>query len=185
MFKAFFHTIAAILALTGASTLSANAQRKDTGDTAIPRYEARLGRERAVIAVVGFNAATEVTDYVVPYGVLAESGVADVVALGTSDGPIQMKPALRFNPQATIHAFDMRYPDGADYVVVPNVYEGENDPALLEWLRSQAAKGATIVGICDGVPTLANAGLLGGPARNDALAHDRSAGAQASGHAMG
>jgi hypothetical protein len=71
-----------------------------------------------------------------------------------------MKPALRFNPQATINVFDMRYPQGADYVVVPNVYEGENNPALLEWLRSQAAKGATIVGICDGVPTLANAGLL-------------------------
>jgi putative intracellular protease/amidase len=84
------------------------------------------------------------------------------VALGTSDGPIQMKPALRFQAQASIHAFNGRYPDGADYVVVPNVYEGENDPALLEWLRLQAAKGATIIGICDGVSTLANAGLLQG-----------------------
>jgi putative intracellular protease/amidase len=164
MFRAFFPTLAAILALVGASTLPVSAQQsaiiKDADNMAIPRYEPRFGRQRPVIAVVGFNAATEVTDYVVPYGVLAESGVADVVALGTSDGPIRMKPALRFQAQATIHVFNERYPDGADYVVVPNVYEGENDPALLEWLRLQAAKGATIVGICDGVPTLANAGLL-------------------------
>lgn len=164
MIQAFFPAIAATLALVAASTLPVSAQQgamnKHTEDTAIPRYEARFGRERPVIAVVGFNAATEVTDYVVPYGVLAESGVADVWALGTSDGAILMKPALRFKPQATIKVFDRRYPDGADYVVVPNVYEGENDPALLEWLRLQAAKGATIVGICDGVPTLANAGLL-------------------------
>lgn len=164
MFKVFFRTVATAVALIGASTLPVNAQQgatiRETDDMAIPRYEARFGRPRPVIAVVGFNAATEVTDYVVPYGVLAESGVADVWALGTSDGPIQMRPALRFNAQATINGFDRRYPDGADYVVVPNVYEGENDPALLEWLRLQAAKGATIVGICDGVPTLANAGLL-------------------------
>jgi putative intracellular protease/amidase len=164
MMKTFVPTLAAILAFVGTSILPVGAQQaatiKDAHDMAIPRYEARFGRERPVIAVVGFNAATEVTDYVVPYGVLAESGAADVVALGISDGPIQMKPALRFNAQASIKAFDIRYPDGADYVVVPNVYEGENDPALLEWLRLQAAKGATIVGICDGVPTLANAGLL-------------------------
>ena len=166
MFKAIFPTLAAILALVGVFPLPVSAQQGaiiiGTPDIAIPKYEPRSGRERPVIAVVGFNAATEVTDYVVPYGVLAEAGVADVVALGTSEGPIQMKPALRFEAQATIHAFNARYPDGADYVVVPNVYEGENDPALLEWLRLQAAKGATMVGICDGVPTLANAGLLQG-----------------------
>jgi putative intracellular protease/amidase len=164
MMKTFVPTLAAILAFVGTSILPVSAQQgaavKDAHDMAIPRYEARFGRERPVIAVVGFNAATEVTDYVVPYGVLAESGVADVLALGISDGAIQMKPALRFNAQASVKAFDIRYPNGADYVVVPNVYEGENDPALLEWLRLQAAKGATIVGICDGVPTLANAGLL-------------------------
>lgn len=165
MFRFSFRTIAAIVALmSAASALPASAQQiaapKDTAEMAIPRYEARFGRERPVIAVVGFNAGTEVTDYVVPYGVLAESRVAEVVALGTGDGPIQMKPALRFSPQSSIKGFDGRYPDGADYVIVPNVYEGENDPALREWLRAQAEKGATIVGICDGVPTLANAGLL-------------------------
>jgi RNA polymerase sigma factor (sigma-70 family) len=130
--------------------------------SSLPRYAPRLNRERPVVAVVGHNAATEVTDYVVPYGILAESGVAEVMALATRSGAIQMSPALRFQAQATTKEFDRRYPDGADYVIVPNVYDGENDPVMLDWIRLQAARGATIVGICDGVPVLANARLLKG-----------------------
>jgi putative intracellular protease/amidase len=123
-------------------------------------HAAPVTRERPVVAVLGYNAATEVTDYVVPYGILAESGVAEVVALSTGPGPIRMSPALRFEAQATTKEFDARFPDGADYVIVPNIYDGANDPVVLEWIKLQAARGATIVGICDGVPVLANAGLL-------------------------
>ena len=128
----------------------------------LPSHAARFNRERPVVAVLGYNPATEVTDYVVPFGILAESGVAEVVALSTTEGPIRMSPALRFHAQATIKKFDTRFPEGADYVIVPNVYEGENDPTVLGWIKEQAARGAVIVGICDGVPTLANAGLLKG-----------------------
>ena len=74
----------------------------------IPSHAPRFGRERALVAVVGYNAATEVTDYVVPYGILAASGVADVVAVATGEGPIRMSPALRFQAQATTSEFDER-----------------------------------------------------------------------------
>lgn len=137
----------------------------------IPQYEPRFGRTRPVIAVLGDNAATETTDYVVPYGILAESGVADVIALSTEPGPIQMQPALRFRAQATIDEFDTQFPQGADYVIVPNIYEGAEKENVLEWVRAQAALGGTIVGICDGVPVLANAGLLEG---RPATAHWRT-----------
>ena len=126
----------------------------------IPSHEPRFNRQRPIVAVVGYNASTEVTDYVVPYGILSASGVADVVALATGEGPIKMSPALRFQAQATTKQFDARVPEGADYVIVPNVYEGAKDPMMLDWVRRQAGRGATIVGICDGVPVLANAGLL-------------------------
>ena len=46
-------------------------------------------------------------------------------------------------------------------MIVPGVHR-DDDPALLKWWRRQAAKGATIVGVCDGVWVLANAGLLKG-----------------------
>lgn len=128
----------------------------------IPRYEPRFGRTRPLIAVVGDNDATELTDYVVPYGMLVESGAADVVALSTRRGPIRMIPALRFEAQATLAEFETRYPEGADYVIVPNIYDGAKNGVILDWVRRQSKQGATIVGICDGVPVLANTGLLEG-----------------------
>lgn len=130
--------------------------------SALPRHAPRLNRERALVAVVAHNPATEVTDYVVPYGILAESSAVEVFALATGNGAIKMSPALRFRAQATTQEFDARFPRGADYVIVPNVYDGKHDAVLLGWVKRQAARGAIIVGICDGVPVLANAGLLKG-----------------------
>lgn len=103
MFKLFFRTIAAAVALVGASTLPVSAQKgatlKAMDGMAIPRYE-----------------ATEVTDYVVPYGVLAESGVADVWALRTSSGPIQIRMCMKEKrtssygkPTAAFVALTMEY----------------------------------------------------------------------------
>ncbi|MBE9101671.1 DJ-1/PfpI family protein [Vacuolonema iberomarrocanum] len=127
----------------------------------LPAYVPRFNRSKPVIAVVGDNHFTELTDYVVPYGVLAESGVANVLAIATQKGPMRMFPALQIEPQATIAEFDTQFPEGADYVVVPTVAHAK-EPILLTWLNQQAEKGATIVGICDGAWVLANAGLLAG-----------------------
>lgn len=127
----------------------------------IPPYAPRFGRSKPIVAVVGENTFTELTDYVIPYGVLFESGVAEVLALATKAGPIQMFPALTIRPQSTVDEFDSRFPEGADYVIVPAVHRTE-DAVLLRWVASQAAKGASIVGVCDGVWVVANAGLLKG-----------------------
>jgi putative intracellular protease/amidase len=148
--------------IVAATALAAFAPPALAHSDALPHHVSRFNRAKAVVAVLGYNPSTEVTDYVVPYGILAESGVADVVAVATHDGPIQMSPALRFRAQATTAQFDARFPAGADYVIVPNIYEGQEDAAVLEWIRLQAGRGAVIVGICDGVPVLANAGLLKG-----------------------
>jgi transcriptional regulator GlxA family with amidase domain len=160
-----FAALFAAFALAGAipaAVAQEGARIAEPGRSTLPRYEARFGRAKPVIAVVAYNPATELTDFVVPYGVLAESGVADVLAVSTSAGPIQTTPTLRFGGHATLREFDARHPLGADYVVVPKVFEGEDDLPLRAWLREQAAKGSIIVGICDGVPTLAKAGLLEG-----------------------
>ncbi|KFX28596.1 transcriptional regulator [Ralstonia solanacearum] len=127
----------------------------------IPANPGHPGRARPLVAVVGHNANTEMTDFVVPYGVLKRADVADVVAVGTQAGPIQLFPAFRVEPDTTVAAFDAHFPDGADYVVVPAVHE-DDDPHLLTWVRQQWAKGATVIGVCDGVWVLARAGLLAG-----------------------
>jgi putative intracellular protease/amidase len=118
-------------------------------------------RARPVIAVVGANGGTETTDYLVPYGVLKRSGVADVFALGTNIGPVKLMPALTVVPDMTTTAFVQRYPDGADYVIVPALHDSK-DVSVRDFIKAQAAGGATIVSICDGTLVMANAGLLDG-----------------------
>lgn len=126
----------------------------------IAPYVARFGRARPLIAVVGENSSTVLSDYVIPYGVLAQSGVADVVSLATQPGLLSLPP-LRIQPDSTVAQFDSRYPDGADYVFVPAVMK-RDDPALIAWITSQAQKGATMISICNGSIVMANAGLTRG-----------------------
>ncbi|MFW2830990.1 DJ-1/PfpI family protein [Sphingomonas sp. ID0503] len=127
----------------------------------IQPFKARFERTRPVIAVVGENSGTELTDYVIPYGILRQADIGEVMAVATRSGSMTMRPALSLQPQASVAEFDARYPEGADYVVVPAVVRRE-DPALLNWIRAQAAKGGTIVSICDGALVVAGSGVLNG-----------------------
>jgi putative intracellular protease/amidase len=126
--------------------------------------------ERPVIAVLALNEATEVTDLLVPYGVLARADVADVIVVAERAEPVPLHPfsrlgrgpeLLRIAPQSTARAFDERYPDGADYVVVPAM-EPRNNPFVMDWIVAQHRKGARIVSVCAGSLTVAAAGLLDG-----------------------
>jgi len=127
-------------------------------------------RARPVIAILALNEATEVTDFLVPYGVLQRANVADVTVVAERAAPVPLHPfsalgrgpeLLRIEPQSTTRAFDERYPDGADYVVVPAL-EPRNNQFVLDWLVAQQRKGAKIFSICTGSLTLAAAGLLDG-----------------------
>lgn len=133
----------------------------------IDPYVARFGRSRPVVAIIGENSGTELVDFVIPYGVLTQSGVAEVVAVATQPGVLAMRPALKIKPQATIDQFDARFPDGADYIIVPAVVKSA-EPALVAWVAAQGAKGGTVVSICDGALVVANSGLMKG---HDATAH--------------
>lgn len=124
-------------------------------------YQARTDRSRPLIAVVGENSGTELTDFVIPYAVLSRSGVADVLSVATLPGILKLRPAVQVQPQATTAGFDELHPDGADYVIVPAVNKAD-DAVLLAWITAQAAKGATIVSICDGALVVANTGLMRG-----------------------
>lgn len=163
--------ITAALALAGAVAAAANlpADTKASAEAAAPISRGEHARtiesmkstkrERPVVAVLGHNDGTETTDYLVPYGVLAQSDVAEVLAVAPEARPIKLTPALTVEPQATLASFDARYPGGADYIVVAAMHP-RDDPKVVAWIQTQAAKGAIIVGVCSGVRTLAAAGLL-------------------------
>lgn len=116
---------------------------------------------RPVVAVIGLNDATETNDYVTTTGILRRADVADVVMVAAGPGPVQLYPALRIEPDATIAEFDAKHPDGAEYVIVPAMSR-DDDPTVLAWLRDQSRKEAKIIGVCAGAKVVGAAGLLDG-----------------------
>jgi transcriptional regulator GlxA family with amidase domain len=118
-------------------------------------------RARPLIAIVGINDATEMTDYLMPAGILRRADVADVMLLATQPGPVALYPALKVVPDATVADFDARHPEGADYVIVPAMSRAD-DPKALDWIKGQAAKGAIVIGVCAGARVVGEAGLLDG-----------------------
>ncbi|TGM90188.1 DJ-1/PfpI family protein [Leptospira licerasiae] len=128
-------------------------------DSKIPIYQSRFGRKEPIIIVIGENRMTELTDFMIPYGVLTSAKIAKVISVFPKIGPVQMFPALKIEAEKSFDQFDSEYPEGADYVIVPAVHYSE-DTTLLSFVRKQSAKGSTIVGVCDGVWVLANAGIL-------------------------
>jgi putative intracellular protease/amidase len=119
------------------------------------------GRTRPLVVVLADNAGTETTDFVIPYAVLKESGVADVVTVSTGTGAVTLIPALRIRADMSMAQFDAATPGGADILIVPAMKQNDA-PALLDWVRMQSKKGAMIVSICEGAWVIANAGLLEG-----------------------
>lgn len=117
------------------------------------------GRERHVVAVMAANEGTETTDFMVPFGVLEASGHMEVVTVSTRPGAVELHPALKVWADQTMAEFDAQRPEGADIVIVPALHH-HDDPKAVRWLQQQAQSGALVVGICDGVLTLAHAGLL-------------------------
>lgn len=124
--------------------------------------------DRPVIAIVALNEATEVTDLMIPYGVLKRADVADVTIVAEKMTPVPLYPfsklgqgseLLKIDPQASMEAFDKQHPDGADYVVIPAL-EPRDDKVVVDWIKAQHDKGAHIVSVCAGALTLAATGLL-------------------------
>jgi len=118
-------------------------------------------RTRPLVAVIGINDATEMTDYLMPTGILRRADVADVMLLATQPGPVRLYPALTVAPDVTVADFDARHPNGADYVIVPAMSR-DDDPVVLRWIKGQAAKGAIVIGVCAGAVVVGEAGLLDG-----------------------
>ncbi len=121
----------------------------------------KAGRAKPLVVVVAGNDGAEITDFTIPYGVLKDSGVAEVRSLSSKPGPVQLFRAVRIVADQSLDQFDAAEPAGADIVIVP-AQMSPKDKALLAWVQAQADKGATIVSVCEGARVLANAGLLKG-----------------------
>jgi transcriptional regulator GlxA family with amidase domain len=159
-------TLVALLATSGCEgptgrTNLARTQPPDPGEMTLKLAEPKNGRSRPLVVVLAENTGTETTDFIVPYGVLKESKVADVVTVSSDPGTVTLIPALRVRADMTLAQFDAETPAGADFVIVPAMKRNDS-PDVLNWVRAQSEKGAAFVSICEGAWVVANAGLLEG-----------------------
>lgn len=119
----------------------------------------KLSHKKPVVTVIGENQYTELTDFIVPYGILKRSHIFEVYALADKKGKIDFFPALSMENNKSLEDFDKLYPEGSDLVIVPAIHNAKNEN-IIQWIQKQYKLGATIVGVCDGVWTLGYAGLL-------------------------
>ncbi|MBN6112001.1 DJ-1/PfpI family protein [Xanthomonas bonasiae] len=154
--------VAGLFAVCGsiaAADSPATAQPENARATGLPIVHVRKHPDALPVVVVVAQDKAVLSDFVVPYGVLAQSGAATVIALNMTDRPLKAGP-LTLLPDMTVSAFDKAYPDGADYVIVPATADKHAEETA--WLRAQRAHGAALVSICDGVELLAEIGALDG-----------------------
>ncbi|WP_252374266.1 DJ-1/PfpI family protein [Hydrogenophaga sp. 2FB] len=116
---------------------------------------------RPVVAIVSLNEGTETTDFLLTHAVLQRADVADVKAVASRRGRVDLFPALQVEVPHDFEGFDRVHPSGADYVIVPAM-SNDADPAVTAWVRRQAENGARIVGVCNGTLVVGSAGLLDG-----------------------
>lgn len=151
----------AVLLVASCISGAGSAVAADANSIHLPPVKA--GRERPLVAIVADNGGTETTDLIVPYGVLRGADVADVAIVSPHAGPVNLMPALKIQPDTTIHAFDVAHPEGADIIIVPAMHDSRNE-AVIGWVRDQSGKGAVVVSICEGAWIAARAGILDGRA---------------------
>ena len=121
----------------------------------------KAGHARPLVVVLADNAGAETTDYVIPYGVLKDSGAAEVLGVATRPGPVKLMLSMTVEADETTAQFEAQHPEGADLVIVPYIPDAKN-PTVIAFLKSQYGKGATVMSICAGAYSVAEAGLFDG-----------------------
>ncbi|WP_214402027.1 DJ-1/PfpI family protein [Pseudonocardia lacus] len=115
------------------------------------------------VVVVGERGAI-VSDVLAPYEVLASTGRFNVYTVAPRRAPVPLTGGLDLVPDLTFDELAARLGGAADLVVVPALPDvGEPSTApVTDWLRTQDADGAMLLGVCNGSGVLASAGLLDG-----------------------
>lgn len=126
----------------------------------LPAAPAPDGRPVAVLLTS--NLGTEVTDLLYPAAVFSASEAFDVVTVAPERRVSPLTGGIDILPDHSFASFAQAYPDGPALIVVPFFLDATS-PALVEWLRDQAAGGSSeVLSVCEGARTVGAAGLLAG-----------------------
>ena len=125
------------------------------------------GRPTAV--VITSNRATEISDFLPPYELLAATGAFNVVVVAPEPAPVPLYNAMQLpsgtviQPHLSFAGFDSTGIDPA-LIVVPFLpgYQPGTDQETIDWIAGHAGRDTRLLSICAGAEILAATGLLDG-----------------------
>src|ERR1700761_5542838 len=109
------------------------------------------------VAILLFPGA-EVIDYAGPYEVFITAGFK-VYTVGATTAPVSTGKGLTVTP-----VYPFASAPQADVVLIPggSISKAVDDPAILNWIKSQSVTSKITMSVCNGASILANTGLLDG-----------------------
>lgn len=161
--------IIVIAAAPAYAGMRAKAQvRPPTFEQPLPAAPEHDPAKRTAVVVAG-NAATESSDLLAPYEVLATSEAFNVYVVAPERRltPLIPQPhccgTLDIVPHYSFAEYDRVIGTAPDLVVVPYIPQAsKEDAAVLDWLREAPGDDTVILSICGGAQMVADAGLLNG-----------------------
>lgn len=114
--------------------------------------------QRPTAVVLLDHAGTEVSDFLLPFQLLAASQAFNVYAIAPERRPATLTGGLDVLPHLSLAGTAALPFARPDVVVVPHL--PTPDPRSVDWLRQQAASGALVLTVCTGAGVAAAAGLL-------------------------
>lgn len=163
-----FATLAVLAAAGARVTLTAadapaTTHRDTSTGTSRPAPAVRTpSTDRFVVAVALGATGTVGSDALAPYEVFASSPRFTVYTVAATPGPVPTQGGPDIVPAYTFADTASGRTPRPDVVVVPAVNQPNSpqEAPLREWVTTQAAAGALVLGVCYGSGVLADAGLL-------------------------
>jgi AraC family transcriptional activator FtrA len=162
--------------LVGATGFGVRAYRMFNSDTTPPAYTGALPAPsphdpaKRTAVMIAANTATEGTDFLAPYEVIAASGAFNLYAVAPERRITPLFPGapqlqgVDFIPHYSFAEYDHVIGHDPDLIVIPYLpfdrapeYQG-----IITWIRKHAGPRTILLSICGGAKTLADTGLLAG-----------------------
>jgi putative intracellular protease/amidase len=115
------------------------------------------------VFIVANATSTELFDMIAPFYLFNATGQSNVYVVAEHKSPIQIKDKLYALPHFTFNEIDALKLH-ADVIVIPflGVIDTNQNPVIVNWIRSHYSETTKILSICDGAATAASTGLYDG-----------------------
>jgi transcriptional regulator GlxA family with amidase domain len=132
--------------------------------TVVPLPAPRYDPNKPTIAILLSNTQTEVSDFLTPYAMFAESGAYNVYAVAETRGLRTLTGGVEVVPQHSFAELAALLHHSPDIILVPamlDIGSPQNAP-VLDWLRQNGQGQTLLFSWCAGAEVLAASGLIDG-----------------------